>query len=62
MEKNELRTALGILGFELSTSNLNILFNRFSKKRKYMNIDDFAACVSRVTIMDGRHMHTKCVI
>ena len=40
-------------GYELSAQSLNILFNRFSKKRKYMNLDDFAACLSRVKIMSG---------
>lgn len=32
---------------------MRILFNRFAKKRSYMNIDDFSACLSRVKIMDG---------
>lgn len=40
-------------GYDLSAKALNILFNRFAKKRKYMNLDDFAACLSRVKIMDG---------
>ena len=40
-------------GYELSAQSLTILFNRFSKKRKYMNLDDFAACLSRVKIMTG---------
>ena len=40
-------------GYEISTEAMRILFNRFAKKRSYMNIDDFSACLSRVKIMDG---------
>lgn len=40
-------------GYDLSAKALNNLFNRFAKKRKYMNLDDFASCLSRVKIMDG---------
>ena len=32
---------------------MSILFNRFARKRKYMMLDDFAACLSRIKIMDG---------
>lgn len=47
------------LGYNLSPEAVNILFNRFARHRKYMNIDDFAACLSRVKIMNGRlHAHT----
>ena len=40
-------------GYDLSPRNVTILFNRFAKHRRYMNIDDFAACLSRVKIMNG---------
>lgn len=42
------------LGYKLSAEAFNILFNRFARHRKYMNIDDFAACLSRIKIMNGR--------
>ena len=32
---------------------MQILFYRFAKRRRYMNFDDFAACLSRLKIMDG---------
>ena len=41
-------------GYEISSEAMRILFNRFAKKRSYMNIDDFSACLSRVKIMDGK--------
>ena len=41
-------------GYDLSPQALSILFNRFAKKRKYMNFDDFAACLSRVKMMTGK--------
>lgn len=44
------------LGYDLSAQATSILFNRFAKHRRYMNIDDFAACLSRVKIMDGKWM------
>ena len=40
-------------GYDLSPKALTVLFNRFAKKRSYMNLDDFAASLSRVKIMDG---------
>ncbi len=40
-------------GYDISPKAIGILFNRFAKKRKYMNLDDFAACLSRVKIMNG---------
>lgn len=45
------------LGYPLSSEALNILFNRFARKRKYMKLDDFAACLSRVKIMNGLCIH-----
>ena len=33
---------------------MNILFNRFARKRKYMGLDDFCSCLSRVKIMSGK--------
>ena len=45
------------LGYNLSQKALTILFNRFAKKRKFMNLDDFASCLSRVKIMDGGLIH-----
>ena len=41
------------LGYPISEEAFSILFNRFAKRRQYMNIDDFAACLSRVKIMNG---------
>ena len=54
LEKNEVAQAIGSLGYDLSPRAVTVLFNRFAKKRKYMNLDDFAACLSRVKIMDGK--------
>ena len=54
-------------GYSLSPKALNILFNRFARRRQYMKIDDFAACLSRVKIMSGKClsrvkiMSGKCV-
>ena len=45
------------LGYNLSQKALTILFNRFAKKRKFMNLDDFSSCLSRVKIMDGGLIH-----
>ena len=42
-------------GYGLSPTALNILFNRFARKRKYMGIDDFCSCLSRIKIMDGTY-------
>ena len=40
-------------GYPLSPEAFKILFNRFATKRKYMKLDDFAACLSRMKIMNG---------
>eukprot|EP00731_Ephydatia_muelleri_P022871 Em0015g454a len=55
LEKSEVAKALQDLGYELSAQALTTLFNRFSKKRRYMNLDDFAACLSRVKIMSDTY-------
>lgn len=41
------------VGYELSPTAVSILFNRFARRRKFMQIDDFCACLSRVKIMSG---------
>jgi len=55
LEKPEVALAIQSLGYDLSAKALNNLFNRFAKKRKYMNLDDFASCLSRVKIMDDTY-------
>jgi Ca2+-binding EF-hand superfamily protein len=52
LERNEITQAIRGLGYDLSLGNINILFNRFARKRKYMQLDDFAACLCRVKTME----------
>jgi Ca2+-binding EF-hand superfamily protein len=52
LERNEITQAIRGLGYDLSLGNINILFNRFARKRKYMHLDDFAACLCRVKTME----------
>ena len=41
-------------GYDISQKAMQILFNRFAKRRQYMALDDFCSCLSRVKIMSGR--------
>lgn len=52
LERNEVSQAIRSLGYGLSPTAINILFNRFARRRKYMQLDDFCSCLSRVKIMD----------
>lgn len=39
---------------DISPMVCNALFYRFAKKGKYMSLDDFIACMSRLTMMHGK--------
>ena len=63
IEKEESFEALQKLGFDIPTAARAALFNRFAKKRQYMDFDDFVACCCRAELMHSeclelRHTHT----
>ena len=51
IEKDESFEALQKLGFDIPTAARAALFNRFAKKRQYMDFDDFVACCCRAELM-----------
>jgi Ca2+-binding EF-hand superfamily protein len=55
LEKAEVATAITSLDYDISPKAMNILFNRFARKRKYMGLDDFCSCLSRVKIMSDTY-------
>ena len=65
IEKEESFEALQKLGFDIPAAARAALFNRFAKKRQYMDFDDFVACCCRAELMHSEylelrhiHMHT----
>ena len=64
IERDESFEALQRLGFDIPASARSALFNRFAKKRQYMDFDDFVACCCRAELMHSEffasrqtHMH-----
>ena len=45
---------LFFVGYSLSADCIGILFDRFSFQGKYMKVDDFIACLTRVKIVTGK--------
>jgi Ca2+-binding EF-hand superfamily protein len=55
LEKAEVAAAINSLDYDISPKAMNVLFNRFARKRKYMGLDDFCSCLSRVKIMSDTY-------
>ena len=51
VERSEIFEALAKLGFDIPIDAQSALFNRFAKKRLYMDFDDFVACCCRAEIL-----------
>ncbi len=43
------------IGYDLSAAAYDKLFYRFARRRSYLRIDDFVACICRVKIMTGNN-------
>lgn len=59
IERDESFEALQKLGFDIPASARSALFNRFAKKRQYMDFDDFVACCCRAELMHSEFFESR---
>ena len=52
-----------LIGYTISTNMLNSIFNRFAKKHKFLNFDDFVYCMASLKLAVSKLHHvTLCAI
>ena len=59
IERDESFEALQKLGFDIPAAARSALFNRFAKKRQYMDFDDFVACCCRAELMHSESFESR---